>query len=174
LAGAIGVGNMTPSAEWNVLIDPHAAHIVFSQTSVPVYLITIEISHQNLVTEQRLVQVSAAVGPQRPRLNAILKSLLTFFGDTYRREFNMPHPPLHDPLAMLAAILPAAELDSVFKFTQRRVEVETSLASICVGRTVIDSFGRSKKPATVWVCDSVDVDAFWRHMCDAIRAIPGD
>jgi inosine-uridine nucleoside N-ribohydrolase len=168
LGGAWGVGNMSPDAEWNIMVDPHAAHAVFNVTGVDVRLITIDVTHTNLVTPARLRQVADAVGaaPRNAQLNEILQALLLFFASTYAREFAMPDPPLHDPLAIAAVLAPA-----IFKFTKRRVDVETNTSSHCVGRTSIDMFGRSKSPANVFVCDSANIDEFWRLMCAAIHEI---
>lgn len=168
LGGAWGVGNMSPDAEWNIMVDPHAAHVVFNARDVDVRLITIDVTHTNLVTAARLAQVTAAVGaaPRNASLNSILQALLLFFASTYEREFAMPDPPLHDPLAVAAVIAP-----HIFKFTKRRVDVETNASSHCVGRTSIDMFGRSKLPANVFVCDSANIDEFWTLMCAAIKTI---
>jgi inosine-uridine nucleoside N-ribohydrolase len=168
LGGAWGVGNMSPDAEWNIMVDPHAALVVFNVSGVDVRLITIDVTHTNLVTPARLRQVADAVGadPRNASLNEILQALLLFFASTYAREFAMPDPPLHDPLAVAAVLAP-----HVFKFTKRRVDVETNASSHCVGRTSIDMFSRSKLPANVFVCDSANIDEFWNLMCAAIHEI---
>jgi inosine-uridine nucleoside N-ribohydrolase len=41
MGGAIGVGNMSPAAEFNILADPEAARIVLgnSREDMPVYMV---------------------------------------------------------------------------------------------------------------------------------------
>jgi purine nucleosidase len=166
MGGAIGAGNMSPDAEWNIMVDAPAAQLVFQAgLEVPVFLVTLEVTHQNLVTKERLEQIAAACGSNR-RLAEVLHALMTFFQGTYAREFNMPDPPLHDPLALATVLAP-----ELFSFKKRRVDVETSASSLCVGRTSVDLFGRSKKPANVFVADTCDIPAFWRLFCAAIANI---
>jgi inosine-uridine nucleoside N-ribohydrolase len=43
LGGAIGVGNMSPAAEFNMLIDPEAAKIVFESGLKKIVMIPIEV-----------------------------------------------------------------------------------------------------------------------------------
>jgi inosine-uridine nucleoside N-ribohydrolase len=166
MGGAWGSGNMSPDAEWNVMVDAPAAQLVFQAgLDVPVFLVTLEVTHQNLVTKERLEQISAACGSNR-RLAAVLRALMTFFQESYAREFKMPDAPLHDPLALATVLAP-----ELFSFTKRRVDVETSASSLCVGRTSVDLFGRSKKPANVWVADTCDINGFWRLFGAAIANI---
>jgi purine nucleosidase/pyrimidine-specific ribonucleoside hydrolase len=122
------------------------------------------VTHQNLVTKERLEQISAACGSNR-HLAEVLHALMTYFQDSYAREFKMPDPPLHDPLALATVLSP-----ELFSFTKRRVDVETS-SPLCVGRTSVDLFGRSKKPANVWVADTCDINGFWRLFGAAIANI---
>jgi inosine-uridine nucleoside N-ribohydrolase len=43
MGGAIGVGNMSPAAEFNILADPEAARIVLgnSREDLPVYMVCV-------------------------------------------------------------------------------------------------------------------------------------
>lgn len=50
MAGAITKGNMTPAAEFNVLVDPLAASMVFN-AGVPVVMVPLELTHTALITD---------------------------------------------------------------------------------------------------------------------------
>jgi pyrimidine-specific ribonucleoside hydrolase len=44
LGGAMGLGNISPAAEFNILIDPEAAKIVF-EAGVPFVMVPLEVSY---------------------------------------------------------------------------------------------------------------------------------
>ena len=52
MGGARGQGNITPSAEFNIYVDPHAAHVVFT-AGIPTVLFTLDATHQVLTTPER-------------------------------------------------------------------------------------------------------------------------
>lgn len=125
LGGAVREGNISPAAEFNILvcveerffrlahskhkIDPHAAEIVFQHgTTLPIFLITIDVSHTNIVTAARTEQIGAAIGFDSP-FARVVHDLLSFFAATYRTVFGFHDgPPLHDPLAVLFVIAPVS------------------------------------------------------------------
>lgn len=164
MGGAGGDGNVSPDGEFNIIVDPLAASVVFN-SGVDVFLVPLEITHQNLVTKQRLAQLSDAVGANEP-FGVIVRGLLTFFAETYATEFLMPDPPLHDPLALCSVLAP-----ELFEFKKFFVAVESNAGAVCVGRTSIDKFARSKKEPNVHVCTAADIDAFWRLLSAAIATI---
>ncbi|KAI1390243.1 Inosine/uridine-preferring nucleoside hydrolase [Hypoxylon trugodes] len=118
------VGNYTPWAEFNVLIDPEAAKSLFENPVLAgkITLIPLDLTHLVLATKE--VQEMLLYGPPAPEgagdesiekglregrgktdLRVMLVELLNFFANTYRDVFGITEgPPLHDPLAV-AAIL---------------------------------------------------------------------
>ena len=44
IGGAVGIGNIGPVAEWNIMVDPEAAHIVY-ESGMRVVQIPIDVSH---------------------------------------------------------------------------------------------------------------------------------
>ena len=58
MGGAIGLGNTTPAAEFNIYADPHAAHVVF-KAGVPLVMHGLDVTHQALVTPARLAAIQA-------------------------------------------------------------------------------------------------------------------
>ncbi|CAF1541978.1 unnamed protein product [Didymodactylos carnosus] len=78
MGGCIGLGNMSPAAEFNILNDPEAAHIVFS-SNVRLVMVPLEVTHTVCVTpdiSQRLDLINS-------RFSTILNHLLHFFASTY-------------------------------------------------------------------------------------------
>ncbi|KAL2060180.1 hypothetical protein VTL71DRAFT_9575 [Oculimacula yallundae] len=126
------IGNYTPWAEFNILVDPEAASFLLSHPilSLKTTLIPLDVTHLVLATEdvQRLLtfgkkgsSVSASESPAEliddgkkecSTLRKMLLELLLFFAKTYAEVFGITAgPPLHDPLAV------AAILDSIVAST---------------------------------------------------------
>jgi inosine-uridine nucleoside N-ribohydrolase len=146
MGGAIGLGNTSPAAEFNIECDPEAAAIVFGAATagVRVTVVPLEVTHTAIVTEDRVSRLfSCREGRGSPPEGyvwadsscdapAMVTSLLKFFEDTYRRVFGFDlGPPVHDPCAVLCAYRP-----DEFELKRCRVVVETS--GVCAGRTVVD------------------------------------
>lgn len=58
MGGAYGTGNWTPSAEFNIIVDPEAAHIVFNE-KWPVVMVGLDLTHQALATKEVEEQFAA-------------------------------------------------------------------------------------------------------------------
>ena len=46
------VGNITPTAEFNIYVDPEAAEIVF-QSNIKITVLPLDVTHKALVTKAR-------------------------------------------------------------------------------------------------------------------------
>ncbi|GAC1391912.1 MAG: nucleoside hydrolase [Ktedonobacteraceae bacterium] len=150
MGGAIGLGNTTPSAEFNIWFDPEAASIVF-QCGRPITMIPLEVTHQALATEEIVGQLRNA---QRP-VPSFVADLLVFFADTYKSVFGFSAPPVHDPCAVAYVIEPT----SIHSATMH-VEIET-ISELTAGRTVCDVYGKLGKEANVRVGYALEVECFW-------------
>ncbi|KAI5861761.1 Inosine/uridine-preferring nucleoside hydrolase [Durotheca rogersii] len=119
--GVSRIGNYTPWAEFNVLIDPEAAAAVLQDPLLApkTTLVPLDLTHLVLATKD--VQDLLLYGPPddgesgkgHPRegrgksdLRVMLVELLNFFATTYRDVFGITEgPPLHDPLAVAAVLV---------------------------------------------------------------------
>jgi len=160
MGGAIGIGNTHPVAEFNIQTDPEAAHVVFT-SGAPVCMVPLEVTHTALVTKQVMQKILTP--PDHPFLKLIAE-LLLFFADTYKKVFKFEDgPPLHDPVAVAYAIAP-----EIFVVEKLHVEVERC-SPLSSGQTIVDVWGRSGLQPNATVCKSVDVDAFWELLINAVR-----
>ncbi len=159
MGGAMGVGNWTPAAEFNMFVDPEAAHIVFT-AGRPVTMIGLEVTHQVLATPE----IRSRVRALGSKVALLVDELLGFFADTYRRVFGFPSPPLHDPCAVAWVVDPTL-------ISTRAMHVDIELqGEHCIGRTVCDIYGITGKAANVDVGLSIDVDRFWDLLLDVLGA----
>jgi inosine-uridine nucleoside N-ribohydrolase len=159
LMGGGSFGNRTAMAEFNIWADPEAAAIVYG-SGVPLVMAGLDVTHQFLVTEDRIAQVDAIGG----QLAAVLADLFRFFAGTYsRRHEHMVGAALHDPLAVLAVTH-----RELFTSSERHVAVETS-GELTRGMTVIDRRDLKDRPApNCTVLETVDSEAAWQLIVDAI------
>ncbi|MBA2285302.1 MAG: nucleoside hydrolase [Ktedonobacteraceae bacterium] len=150
MGGAIGLGNTTPAAEFNIYCDPEAAAIVFA-CGRPITVSPLEVTHQALANEEVLARLRAI---ERP-VATFAADLMSFFGETYRNVYGFPAPPLHDPCAVAAVVDP-----TILRAHSMHVEIETR-GEWTAGRTVCDVYGRLGKEANARVGYGLEVERFW-------------
>jgi inosine-uridine nucleoside N-ribohydrolase len=146
MGGAIGLGNVTPSAEFNVWADPEAAHRVFSAEGLDVTMVGLDVTHRALLTEER-AEALRATG----RAGAVVADLHAFYRRFHERVYGHSATPVHDAVAVAHVIAPG-----VIATEHLPVEVDITQGP-ARGRTVVDQLQRTGKPANAHV--AVDVDA---------------
>ena len=150
MGGAIGLGNWTPAAEFNIFVDPEAAHVVFT-AGCPVTMIGLDVTHQVLATPAVRERIRA-LGPP---VASVVDELLGYFAGTYREVFGFEAPPLHDPCAVAAVIDP-----SLVRTQPMHVDIELR-GEHTAGRTVCDVHGVTGQPANAQVAVGIEVERFW-------------
>jgi inosine-uridine nucleoside N-ribohydrolase len=157
MGGAIGLGNVTPAAEFNIYVDPEAAHIVFN-CGRPVTMIGLDVTHQAQATPEVRARIRALGNP----VAHLVDGLLEFFAATYREIFNFPAPPVHDPCAV------ARVIDSTLLHARpMRVDVELR-GEFTTGRTVCDAFGKTGRAPNAEVGEGLDVPRFWDLLIETL------
>lgn len=157
MGGAMGLGNVTPAAEFNIHTDPEAAEIVFSCCR-PITMVPLEVTHQALATEEVTSRLRAA---QRP-VATFAADLLVFFASTYHDVFGFPAAPVHDPCAVAAIIDP-----TILRAHTMYVAIETG-GSWTTGRTVCDVYGKFGEQPNARVGYALDVERFWNMVIETI------
>jgi inosine-uridine nucleoside N-ribohydrolase len=157
MGGAIGEGNTTPAAEFNIWCDPEAARRVF-ESGIEVTMIGLDVTHKALfgAAESTALRASGRVG-------TFVAELLEFYSRFHQVRYpDLAGSPLHDPLALAHVIAPGL--------------VEARPAHITVdcgweqgrGRTNVDWRGRTDEPQSAWVGVDVDATGFARLVLDRI------
>ena len=100
MGGAIGEGNTTPAAEFNIWVDPEAAHRVF-QSGVEVTMVGLDVTHQALMTPGHVERLAAA-----GRAGKLVADLFAFYARFHERHYGWEGAPVHDAVAMAHVIDP--------------------------------------------------------------------
>lgn len=146
LGGAWGLGNKTPSAEWNILCDPEAAAIVYG-AGIPITMIPVDAAAAAVIDLPLVAAVEALRGPAATFAVELMNSLRK----TYRRPiFGPADAPMNDPVALLVA----ADA-SLARTVPARVDIELA-GRFTYGRSVVDFSGAL--PPNCDVVISLEVD----------------
>lgn len=160
MGGAFGAGNYTASAEFNIAVDPEAAHIVFGE-QWPIVMVGLDLTHQALATPQ--VQQRFATLGTRP--GEFVVSLIDAFRKNYRDAQGFTDPPVHDPCAVAYVIDP-----SLMRTVKAPLDVELS-GSLTRGRTVADLRAPAGPECHSAVATELDAERFWDLVESAVRAL---
>jgi purine nucleosidase len=143
-------GNVTPSAEFNIYVDPQAARLVF-ESGIPITLIPLDCTHQALTTKARVERFRA----MNNRTGPATALLLDFFERFDEQKYGTDGGPLHDPCVIAWLLQP--EL-----FTSREVNVSVECESeLTMGMTVIDWWRVTDRKANATVCRGINADGFF-------------
>ncbi|MGH6859579.1 MAG: nucleoside hydrolase [Phyllobacterium sp.] len=146
-------GNRTMTSEFNVLADPHAAHVVFS-SGIPIVALALDATHQVMLKPEHVAEFSRVSG----RISATLAELMAFWDRNDMGRYGSRGGPLHDPLVMAYILAP-----HLFETQKARVFVEYE-SELCMGQTIADWYGKSglePNADIVTKVDAVGVIAFF-------------
>ena len=160
MGGGYHTGNWSAVAEFNIKIDPEAAHIVFN-AGWPLTMVGLDLTHQALATPE-VVSKIAAVGTAPAQF---VLELLEFFGTMYKSAQGFDYPPVHDPCAVAYVIDPSV-------MTTRKVPLDVELTgTLTLGMTVADFRSPAPADCLTQVAVKLDHTRFWELVTDALRRI---
>lgn len=158
MGGAIGLGNVTPAAEFNIHADPHAAHVVF-EAGVPLTMVGLDVTRQVIATQARIEAIrSLGTAPA-----AAVCGMLEFYGARSVAAYGHGAP-LHDPCVIAYLLMP-----ELFEGRDMRVTIELE-SRHCLGRTVCDAYGRSGA-ANARVLERIDADGFFDLLTERLSRL---
>lgn len=142
MGGAMNLGNITPAAEFNLYVDPHAAAVVF-EAGLPVVMMGLNVTLKAICSHEQI----ARFGAQGTATGHAINGMLT-----------RPRPaslgsighPIHDMCVIAYLLWP-----EYFAGRDCFVEIETGNGPLR-GRSTVDWNNRYKKPANALVVDSID------------------
>ncbi len=158
MGGAVGPGNVTPTAEFNIWADPHAAQIVFAAGVPLVRMAGLNLTHQLCVGQNEII----ALREQGGMVPEFVAGLFDFYLTGYRERAGLDAAPMHDPCAVLAVTHP-----ELFTFGARHVDVETS-GDLTRGMTVADERPGTGATPNCEVAYSIDAAPALELIVDAV------
>jgi purine nucleosidase len=162
MAGAyFEVGNITPTAEFNVYVDPKAAELVL-KSGVPVTMMPLDVTHRVLVTPARMERLFKLGN----KSGKALAEALTFSRTFDINKYGWDGAPLHDPTTIAYLLRP-----SLFQGREINVSIETESA-LTMGMTVADYWRVTQRPRNVRYMRDIDADGFFALLCERIGRLP--
>ena len=155
-------GNRSPSAEFNILADPHAADIVFS-CGRPITVMGLDVTHQVLSTRERVARIRAI----KNTVAEATAGMLSFFHRYDSKKYGTEGAPLHDPCTIAWLLKPG-----LFQTRRCNLSVETE-SELTVGHTAVDFWHVTDRPHNVAWAHSVDADGFFDLLTDRLARFDG-
>lgn len=153
MGGAIGLGNTTPAAEFNIFVDPHAAAIVFG-AGAPVVMVPIDLTHRAVATGPRIAAIRALDNAPAHAVADLMEAYPA------REKFDYQGGPVHDACAVAYLVKPA-----LMSGRECHVAIDTGDGP-SRGRTVVDWWG--KGAANALVLDRIDADGFFALLTERL------
>jgi purine nucleosidase len=143
-------GNYSPSAEFNILVDPQAADIVF-KCGRPITQMGLDVSHQVLSTRERIDRIKK-IDNQAAQATV---GMLDFFNRHDTKKYKYMGAPLHDPCTVAYLLRP-----DIFEGKLCNVSIETQ-SELTMGNTAVDFWHVTDRPKNSNWIHAVDADAFY-------------
>ena len=159
MGGGHDIGNVTPTAEFNIWVDPEAARLVM-QCGRPMRLLPLDATHKALVTAQDCERLRALGTPAGIAATACIAPRIQNYDQS--QPMKRPGAPVHDALAVCAIIDP-----TIIQTVYINVDIETK-GELTDGRTVCDFNRRSRRAPNVHVATDADEPKFIRMLTDIL------
>ena len=144
------LGNITPSAEFNIYVDPHAANIVLN-SGVKTVMFGLDVTHKVNVNDAIINDIKN----NGNKSSILFADLMNFYSKTHREVFDIDESPLHDPCVIGYLID-----DKIFDGKIVNVQVEED-SSLTRGETVTDWMGVTARKANCHVMINADHKTFF-------------
>jgi len=159
MGGSIGLGNVTPAAEFNIWADPEAAARVLG-SGLDVTMVGLDVTHEALLTPERAERIRAG-----GRVGRVVAELLDFYSVFHRETYGWNGSPIHDAVAVAHVIRP-----DLLELAERHVAVETE-SDLTRGRTVVDLYRRTGNQPNAKVAVGIDAEGFLDLLEERIAAL---
>lgn len=158
MGGAIGLGNITPAAEFNAYVDPHALAVVFG-CGRPIVMFGLGVTLQAIASHEQIAR-TGALG------NAAGKAVHGMLTRPRPGGLGSDGHPMHDPCVVAWLLWP-----ELFEGRDCFVAVETGEGPLR-GRTTIDWNGRLRRESNAHVVAAVKARELFERMIERLATLP--
>ena len=157
---AMCLGNITPAAEFNIYVDPHAANIVLN-SGVKTVMFGLDVTHKVNVNDKIIEDIKN----NGNKSSILFADLMNFYSKTHRRVFNIDESPLHDPCVIGYLID-----ENIFsgKFVNVQVEENSFLTR---GKTVTDWVNVTERQPNCNVMINANSDKFFSILKSELKKL---
>mgnify|MGYP003497712050 CR=1 FL=1 len=153
-------GNVTPAAEFNIYVDPHAAEIVL-KSGIPIVMMPLDVTHKALTSRARVDRFRA----MGTKVGDATAALLDFFERFDEQKYGTDGGPLHDPCVIAYLLKP-----DLFKGRHCNVTVETA-SELTMGMTVVDWWHVTGREPNATVMREIDAEGFFQLLTERIGTL---
>lgn len=151
-------GNYSPSAEFNIVVDPHAAEIVFN-SNLQISVLGLDVTYQVPATQSRKDRIRAI----KNEVGGATAKMLDLFDRFAAAKYSAAGAPLNDPCTVAFLLKP-----ELFVSKPCNLSVETE-SELTMGHSAIDFWHvTDRSPNINWVY-SVDSDGFYDLLVDRLN-----
>ncbi|NOD83162.1 nucleoside hydrolase [Ruegeria sp. HKCCD6119] len=154
------VGNITPTAEFNIHVDPEAADIVL-KSGRPIVVMSLDVTHKALVTKPR----NDAFRALGNKVGIAVAEMTDFFERFDKEKYGSAGAPLHDPCVTAYLIRP-----ELFSGRHVNVEIETQ-SELTMGMTVADWWGVTDRAPNALFMGEIDADGFFNLLTERLARL---
>ena len=158
MGGAAIGGNWSAAAEFNILVDPEAASIVF-QSGIPITMAGLDVTHKARIYREDIEKIRSQGG----RVACFVADLLDYFSKFHAEQCGWDFAPLHDPCAVLYETAP-----ELFSYKDCHVEIDLE-GEHTLGCTVSDLNGLTNKPENARVLLDIDREKMIELLVEAVN-----
>lgn len=150
-------GNVTPAAEFNIYVDPHAADVVL-KSGIPIVMMPLDVTHKALTSRARVDRFRV----MGTKVGDATAALLDFFERFDEQKYGTDGGPLHDPCVIAYLLKP-----DLFKGRHCNVTVETA-SELTMGMTVVDWWHVTGREPNATVMRDIDDEGFFELLTERI------
>jgi len=162
MGGGLYTGNHTAAAEFNILADPEAAHIVYS-SGIPIIMAGLDVTHQARIYGKEIEEIDSLGNPVADMMSKAMAFNFNKYKEGDERDNEYVH--MHDVCSVLVLVYP-----EIFKGQNLNVMVETS-GRYSRGYTLADLRREHKgKDTNCHVLLEINRDRFYEEVIKAIRS----
>lgn len=157
MGGGHCFGNITPAAEFNFFADPEAAKVVF-ESGVDLVMVGLDVTVADGLDKKDIAALFTKPNKYTDIIQYILNDMVNAEGSGYKAWAY-----IHDAMALLTLFYP-----NMLGGGYYHVDIETK-GRLGYGKSVVDLYGVTHKPANAFVALTVDSEIFHQAMNERLR-----